>query len=124
MTTRTKGTVTLRNIMGTTTKGNTDARRRRSTRTDTKEMTVKRDVNITPREMGGNTYASQTGPSTRNTPNGEMSGKSIAHTIGSMNIMAGANGEAIGATAFLTIASAHILAVDTGFAFAAIQSSS
>src|ERR1700730_427654 len=121
MTTRTKGTVTPRNIMGTTTKGNTDARRRRSTRTDTREMTVKRDVNITPRETGGNTYASQTGPSTRNTSDPEMSGKTIAHTIGSMNIMAGVNGEATGATAFLKIASTRILAVDTGFAFAAIQ---
>jgi hypothetical protein len=70
--------------------------------------------------MGRNTCARQTG--TSNTPHREMFGKTIAHKIGSVNIVVGTSVGATVATAFLTIASVRILAVDTGFAFAAIQS--
>src|SRR6266404_8995001 len=121
MTTMTmKGMAIPRNIMATDMKRNTAARPGSSTRTGTKATTARIGANIDHRDAAPNTCARQRGTTTRNTPDGPMSGRTIAQRTGSMNIVAGMNAEATGATASLTIASAHILAVDTGFAFAAI----
>ena len=59
-----------------------------------------------------------------NTPDREMSGRTIVPSIGSANIIVGANAEATEATAFLKTAFVPTLAADIGFAFTAFPSSS
>jgi hypothetical protein len=73
-------------------------------------------------EIPRNACAQQMVANTNNALDPEMFGRTIAQQTGSMNIVAGTNAEATGATASRTIASVRILAVGTGFAFVATQS--
>src|SRR5271157_6610008 len=128
----------LRNTKEASIKRKTAARLR-STRTDTRRMGRRNGTKnaltssrgqtktgqndrglIISRPTGRDTCARQTG--TNNTPIREMFGRAIAHRIGSVNIILGANAAVTGATAFLKVASVRILAVDTGFAFTASHS--